>query len=481
MGCTAALFVARQDSVWVNYTTHDDDDTYPGIGSENWEAWSRWGHALADTVPAGSTMVWSGLVFLDADFEVQPGGTLVIEPGTKVFALENFDRFNRGTHSTKVEILIRGKASVNGVPGGEVVFSTYGKDATYVPGAGHWGGLTFDLEGADVQAGYGYMGCLQPPSTVQHATIENAEYGMRFTDRCAPTLSNVTFRDISSGGGPRQRDVYLDGTDVVIPYGYFVPGNPPTFVVSPAQWHLTPGTNVVASNAVADPAKEWEYGTTGKADLFVNGGINAIGTATDSISFGPEAPDPWISNNWGGLTHDGVVAGSRLEFVDIGYAANPLILFYPDSITVRDCRVHHFADRGIWVEGTWTGGVVIDSSTVERGTGIVPVLGDTGIDLKEATRARVEYNKVDISGNLILGSSAAVDVYSATSSQVKETPSSCEITGCWDPAPILRDHASGSGAIGFADPRRGRSSSRRTTSRASERRVSRSRSPRTSR
>jgi hypothetical protein len=108
-------------------------------------------------------------------------------------------------------------------------------------------------------------------------------------------------------------------------------------------------------------------------------------------------------------------AGSVIEYADIGYAENPVFLFIPDgATTLRNCRVHDFANVGIAVSGTTTLGGIIESNTIERG-GILAELGLTGVLLDSALNMVVRNNKIDLSQLALLsGSSAAIDVIWST-------------------------------------------------------------------
>jgi hypothetical protein len=199
-------------------------------------------------------------------------------------------------------------------------------------------------------------------SAISNARIENAEYGIRIRELCAPSLSGVTFSKITG-----DRHVMLDGTDVIIPL-VFEFGDSGQIVGS-GSWDLEGSTHVVASEPVLNDA---DVGETGKADLIVYGGLATTGSAApgDTVYFRSEAKDQVFGDDWGGIFFSSYVSGAAIDYADIGYAINPLFVHFPPAFTtITNSRIHHFKKTGIWVS-EMAEGVAINNCIVERGSSL---------------------------------------------------------------------------------------------------------------
>lgn len=332
-------------------------------------------------VASGDSVRWGADVWLAQTFEVESGGKLTILPGTTVHANANHD----------VGILTEGRLVAEGTSLSPIRFtSTNGSGS-----AGEWDGLVFNLVGCN-GPGYGYIGLPQPLSSVKNASIENATAGITVQNIGAPSLEGITFANIEAN-----RDIYLT-SDVMIPAGYWT-GSCTTFIHAPGMWDLEGGTHVVASTTDFNDAA-W-IGTADKNDLIAYGKLltDSTGAMGDSVFFGPDSitdiTDPAAGNDWGGIIMTDLSAGSHLWWVDIGYAENPLFMFYPDSLTsVVHSTIHHFGDTGIWVEGTTGHGGLIDNCVVDRGSTLWRTLGSTGIFLDQADTMTVSNTVVDLVG-----------------------------------------------------------------------------------
>jgi hypothetical protein len=347
--------------------------------------WFRKGVAVGTEVADGDSATWSGTVYLDQDFVVEPGGTLTIEPGTRVMAKSSQD-------TAKVEIVVQGTLTAEGEANDPIHFGSTGGEA------GDWGGLVFQVEGS-VSTGYGYIGSLQPVSRIEHATIEDAMVGVRIKDLCAPGLSDVTFSNIDATGGVA-RHIFLDSTDVVLPFGNWDPVHYEGGSVEPAPvvWSLEAPTNVVATNGVASGKEHpwtgspYYYGHAGKVDLFSDGEIftdNESGPV-DYVRFRPEVQDNEEGDGWGGLqVHWWWGHHSEFRYADVGHAVDGIFFVSPGSCVVENSRIHHYANYGIRTHGSHAGGVTVSNSLILRGDSLAADKGIWGIYAERALSLRV--------------------------------------------------------------------------------------------
>jgi hypothetical protein len=271
---------------------------------------------------------------------------------------------------------------------------------------------------------------------VENTNIQDASGGITIEDLCTPRLAGVQFGNISA-----DRHIYLDESDAVLASYYREGQNPPfTYHYDPATWDLDAGTHVIATDSCSNDA--W-LGTSGKVDLIAQAKLNADGTDGNEIVFTPESPTASTADDWGGLSLDHASAGSQLEYIDIGYAANPLFMFYPDSLTrVAHSKIHHFADTGIWVCGAMGQGGMIDSSLVARDA-VHQLLGQVGVFLDRADEMDVRWNEIDLSGYLGGEGVGLLTYYGQTECQSQGSENESLL--------ILRNYVKGAGATGGED------------------------------
>ncbi len=269
--------------------------------------------------------------------------------------------------------------------------------------------MRFELEGCRGSS-YGYFGCLQPYSSVAYATFERAATAIEIGDACAPSLSHLSF---SGSGHPMAplmlspavpMQVLLDSTDVWIPEGYWTSGSctPDTgFVRTPGVWELV-RTNVVARKQSLQDAP---VGEVGRVDLIVSGRLftNGSDDEGDVVRFWPQSPtavtDSSAGGDWGGILFTSSASGSEVRYADVGYAANPIFMSYPDSLTLlEDSHIHSFADVGVWIQGSVGTGAVVNECVVERGFGLHASLGTTGIYVDNAEEVSILDSIVDLGG-----------------------------------------------------------------------------------
>jgi hypothetical protein len=362
--------------------------------------------ADADTIYTDTT--WDGLVLLTGDVVVPNGVTLTLTENAKVFAATT-DRFAAGSDTTKVEIIVYGRMLSEGEIADDVIISSSRDNdfrhffgGTKVsgkywhfgevtdPSAGDWFGIRLDLEGC-MRASYGYLGALEPISAIENTEIKYGDVGLSIEDFAAPKLAGVEFTDITD-----DRHIYLNETDVFLPTGYFSGGTCNSgYTPSAGTWDLTGGTNVVATNTVSNDAG-WA-GNAGKTDLVADARLGTDGSITPVV-FRPETETDATWDDWGGATLSFEADGSHLDGVEIGHAENPLLLLYPDDVTVVNSLVHHFRETGIWVYGSDGDGASIVGTTVERGSGVADSLADLGILLDQSDEVSVVESTVDLRG-----------------------------------------------------------------------------------
>ncbi len=351
------------DTLFMLYVSHDDDDPTPA-GDGDYEVWARKGFAIADTLETASE-TWSGVVYLDSDFEVQAGKSLTIEPGTRVFAAAS-------SGSDKVELIVHGELLADGELDDPIIFHSYDGEG----GPGDWGGIVFDLEAAP--SGYGFT-C---SSHLYHTRIEDATAGVVMRRTGAPSMINVMFADIEG-----DRHILVDSTDVYVPYG--------------GTWDLRAPTTVKAAAGIRSGS---EIGTAnGKVEIVVQGTMITAAPQGGWVKFEPvDVPTTATSGDeWGGLFFDWLSTGSLLESADIGYARTPISLFWQDA-TIRWSRIHHFADRAVWAGSSKSTGPRLLENTVFRDTTGTAMLseskGHNGIVLNNVSDALISENVISLAG-----------------------------------------------------------------------------------
>jgi hypothetical protein len=127
------VFVAAAETVWVGYTSGDNDVT--GVDGEP-QAWFRKGYAIENRTSASTT--WEGLVWLDCDYVVREGHALTVQPGTRVLiagaSLEDRDGFTPGS----VDLIVDGEITAVGTPKDPIRFEVV---AATGEERADWGGI----------------------------------------------------------------------------------------------------------------------------------------------------------------------------------------------------------------------------------------------------------------------------------------------------------------------------------------------------
>jgi hypothetical protein len=343
------------------------------------------------TAQTGSNTVWGGRVRLDRDFTVDAGDTLEIRPGTEVYC-EPIERVGAGI-SGLVELAVLGNLQAIGASGAgnQITFTTSTE-------SGNFYGVRFDLAG-EASTAYGYVGSLEPPSRLSFVTIENATVGVEIAGLCAPGLEQVTFTNTYIPDPPNDfaRDILLNQTDVVLPYGRWTGHLPEQVEKDPVRWDLEAPTNVVATNTVL-PGKNHPlgYGDATKVDLFGDGPIltnNASGPVA-YVAFRPETRNDDLAEDWGGIEVHWTATGTWLRYADIGHAADPLFFAYPESCRVEFSSIHHYANYGIRAIQGSAAGLTVTSSQIVRGKYLDASKGIWGIYAEEMPSLRVSSTKI---------------------------------------------------------------------------------------
>ncbi|MBZ0267705.1 right-handed parallel beta-helix repeat-containing protein, partial [bacterium] len=329
-----------------------------------------------------------GTVRLGSTFTVEDGDSLVVLPGTRVYADKDAD--------PPVRLQVNGMIDVQGGAGAdEVLFSSY-DPATGQLDAGTWGGLEFNLDGAE--DAYGYFGSLEAPSSIVGAAIAHADTAIRFTDLCAPTLEDIRFENIASGIG-----ILFDGTDVMIPSGYWDPAPPAggaVFHEVPAKWVFT---DTLAVRATSSSSNDWgwpggTWGTVdepGQPDLLVQGKMTMSGAVPNS--FLPEVPaSPSLGSDWGGITFMTPSSGNRLYNAHVSGAVNPVRVIAVDQSAgteIKNCLIEQFRDVGVGIKGSQY--VEVSGCTIRRGADMaeIPDRAQLGISIEESA-PRIDGNTI---------------------------------------------------------------------------------------
>jgi hypothetical protein len=363
----------------------------------------------ADSIRTDMTL--DGRVQLSGDVVVQRGKKLTLTDNARIYSEASGDRLATGKDTTLVEMAVLGLVEANGAvfsSSRDPVFDHYLDDQQPGPQAGDHYGLRFDNLVA-TRIGYGYTGVEGGLSEIKDTEFKYGEVGLAIENQAAPSLSGLSFDEIVG-----DRHILLDSTDVIVPYAVkydscWAP-HPDSCVTlwreTQTIWDLEGGTHVVARNGMRT-GQDSDIGVTGKDDLIVGGKMFAQGASSDTVYFRPET-ETGSAEDWGGITIDqGYAKGGAIEYADISHAENPLFVFYPDSLwALRHSRIHHFAETGLWVNGAVGQGGVVESNTIERGSGLDASLGRTGLLLDGADEMRILDNKSDLSGLQIQGSTS---------------------------------------------------------------------------
>jgi FlgD Ig-like domain len=231
-------------------------------------------------------------------------------------------------------------------------------------------------------------------------SISDSEVGLSIEGNVAPDLHDVSFGAIEG-----EKDIYLNGGDVVLPIDF--------------EWHLKAPTHVVAADTAYQDVEDFSLGTAHRIDLVLQGNLftDSGNPSADSVWFAPEVKTASTADNWGGVFL-GTHATHDIRYADFSYAANPLFVDWAgwddSTATIRNSSIHHFADIGLWVHGTYGDGeaVLVDGCSVSRGSGLPNTLGRVGVFLDAAEAVTLSGSDVSqYSLNPPVISSSAVEAY----------------------------------------------------------------------
>lgn len=353
-----ARYHASQDSVWMVYTCHDDDQEeecdpgHPGLEKDcDFEVWAQERIPIPDSVPLGETMTWSGNVYLDADFVVPATSMLVIAAGTTVYAKANDDDANQGIYGDRVEIIVRGDLVAPGILGSPIVLTS-----TLESQPGAWGGIRF--EGAPSSD--------LTQTDLSFVSIRSAIRGVQ-PDTLGFNLMKCSFANSS------EADIYTDRD-------FRLQGGKTWGLEAPTTWKFK---NSDAAN------KPWSVDPT-KAEVLVEGTLTTTRpsgvSSTDSV---------WIttatgtSPSWVGLTF-GDLANGNIQDASISYATDPVTFLGSTVAKVWNSRISNYRDQGIldvssraWVKGC----------TLTRHPTLFPTIQRSGIQC-QSSGARIENNTI---------------------------------------------------------------------------------------
>jgi hypothetical protein len=251
-------------------------------------------------------------------------------------------------------------------------------------------------------------------SRLEQVHIENASHGIRIENFQAPSIVDVTFDDITNS-----RHIYLADSDAMIPSGYYETSScVGTFHEVAGVWDLDPGTHVLTSTNDEENPVNHDLACAGEStlvDIFVGGMLSVNGAENDMVFFKPENPtDPSSEDagrDWGGIFLSFYSEDSSIEYADIGYAANPVHLFYPTDQVIANSRIHHFAETGVWAYGLGgSDGPYFENLRVERGD-LEETLGDTGVLIDHADATDIIDSLIDLDGRHASTRSTGIDLY----------------------------------------------------------------------
>ncbi len=360
-------FHASHDSVWALYTCHDDDTfqecdpLHGGLEQDcDWEVWAQNGYAIADSVAIGQTMTWSGAVYLDADFIVPVGSTLVIEPGTKIF-VNSQDARNQGIDSQRIEIIVRGHLVAPGSAASPIIVA--GKTGT---GAGEWYGFRFD--GAPTAGSSTSLDYVSFRNAFRAVTVDTLGFNLR----------NCTFAQSS------EADIYID-RDFRIPVG--------------KEWILPAPLKALVRNTDAAP-KSWGQDAA-KCEILVEGALRSFrptgASPSDSVRF---VATTIGANGWTGITIGELATGSIYDAV-IASATDAISFYGAGYARVWNSRIYDFKDVGIldWGSNAWIKGCKLTKAVgTEPLRKAIQLIGSTGriennnVGFMEKWGIRAEFN-----------------------------------------------------------------------------------------
>ncbi|MBZ0267698.1 hypothetical protein K8I85_06050, partial [bacterium] len=332
---------------------------FPDVDSQLTTSYVGIGYARAAIADENASADWPDLAGLEGDIDFAynvadvgfdrdhtvASDSVVFPPGISIgFAETDADSATNGGKSPDCELIVADGAKLLAVgsPGSEIRIGSTVPDAKLQ--GDEWYGGRLQAVGVE-ETGYGFLACVDvdpdpcPPdlcsycdaekSEFKHVRISGSTFGLAIEGNLAPELDNVTFDHITGN-----RDIYLDGRDVVIPVDF--------------TWNLVAPTDVVARKVTSLPdTSDYKYGTEDRDDLVVEGAlITSSAVAGSTVTFRPDEVGI-LADDWGGVALIPTGAVRSIEDADFGYAQTPLFLYYPDStIVLRDKEIHHFGDVG---------------------------------------------------------------------------------------------------------------------------------------
>jgi len=293
-------------------------------------------------VADGDTARWSGAVWLDRDFHVASGGTLIIEPGTRITAQSGVDRENHGNQLYAVELVVDGQVLMNGTESQRVTLTSTGQYP------GDWGGILF-RDSPDVRV-----------SMLAYPAIDYALIGVQ-VDTLACDLIHPRFAGSALPGytNPPPREIYLD-RDTRIAEGH--------------EWNLDAPVRVTMA-----PQDLYETGGADidRVEITVDGALRTQRPtgmpSTDRVVFAPASQDSLNGDDWYGITirgdgfaGDGLGVG-HIKDAEIAFAKYPLTFWAADTAEVTNSWFHHYHDEAIV---DFASDAAIVGNTIWRGLGL---------------------------------------------------------------------------------------------------------------
>lgn len=368
-------------------------------------------------------------ICFDRDLEVAASTTLEIEPGWRLGFTANRDEGSSGWNAALSELIVRGVVAAGDTASSPIVI-TSNLHIDLAADSLAWEGIHFLGEFEAATEAYGWA--LGTDSYIENAEIKSARHHLSVDSLCAPSLHDVTF---VGDGDPVQSPaghIYLNSTDVVVPFldpVYHPHGG----------WTLNEGTYVVATSSTSGSSYEYNVsprgaiGETGKVDLIVQGPMLVNGTPSNRVHFRSDATDATNADEWGGVFFDFFSAGSSAYGASFRFAPNPVYILQASGITLRQSVVRNFRDVGIWIDEAK--GVEIDSCTVVREKVSVDY-GTTGVLASETSDLTITDNSVKMTQQL--------GVYGGSGIRLAASNAFCQQSG--SPADVIS--VSGNTVIG---------------------------------
>ncbi|MGQ0720715.1 MAG: T9SS type A sorting domain-containing protein [Candidatus Eiseniibacteriota bacterium] len=324
-------------------------------------------------------------VCLDRDLEIGVGETLVLPGGWRLGFTKDSDAANLGT-STDCELIVKGTLDAGDPAGARGAITS--NHAPGDPVNSLWYGIRHVEDYTTVGAGYGFFFKQVPVATssLENLEMEGADKAISLERLAAPQIKDVNF--LSLGANPANPiHIYLDSTDVVVPFEKTWSLNAATYVVAA---NLSLSEYNVGGVAIGDP---------GKVDLIVQGTLNTSGTSGNRVRIYSETRTK-SGNDWGGVYMDWSSGASVIDWARISDAANSIFFYYPNGPTLKNSRITAWADIGVWMlEGYGTGATVVDC-TIDRpmATFLNPLLGDDGVFIEKCVAGRIQRDTLTVDG-----------------------------------------------------------------------------------